>query len=363
MKNRSKFIGIIALVALIGFLGVSCDDGGTTTTVVQGEAWHAPAISPPGLDIAATDERAGFFNLDDHATLPGMRPANSRSISHATDAQRHFIYQTLYAAASGAVTAFNNNVLVTTVNAPNPFATDAAVTALAGEGVLLNWATLAVAEAPAEDLATQFHGAGIGSDQHSALTTANIILANVGTGADLVAHGRLGAVRMSVSGNPRSYADVAGSGRYLLTTPEVLQFRFRNNTSDQATIYGRAARTVSRDINFTPERQDGFTHSAQTVVMSFVLPGALGATGENVFYGKARISWGDSTRFQQTRSWTTHLPLTQTAAADPDENVDPTGVEDPVWVRNAERTGYKRVAFYTAAGAVVARWTPPAPAQ
>ena len=274
MKNRSKFVGIIALVALIGFMGVSCDDGGTTNVINHVDGFPAPTVllgDALAVGVLNTFDFTGFDDFDDFFD---SLPYGAVGIldSAVTPARRNAVEARLLDEVQAVVTAFTTYAFNNT--AVSVRGTDIEDTPFT---VSFDWGAAI----------TGLNTAGVDLDAREALAAAGIFVE-----ADAAEdRRRSGAFTLNVTNEPAYHLE---SGRYTLsTTPVRVDFE---KGSGNNRFFGRISSRTEEVIDWNATREWGTTNTGWTAVVGFVVEVASAT-----YFGTVQIQFGNSSRFNRLR--------------------------------------------------------------
>ena len=257
MKNRTKFAGIIALVALIGFLGVSCDTGSS------GDSFHAPNPTLPSLPMGELqDVPAHFWPAGEQA---------ARFVAPTTPWQQQQVYSAVRGIATTLRNNMNNNMFLhSDVGRRDGGTLDFAAMPAAMTGALDNRISLAA--------------------------------------------GTLSGTIVSTLDAPAFFDGPASSGAATIRSSPQVQFQFNPYpvvaegaiTTDR--FFGVVRANVDSRMNWNPNREWGTNNDGTTALVGFVIF-TTEPDGSDTYVGGqrggvagvARVSFGNSSRFDGQR--------------------------------------------------------------
>ena len=239
MKNRTNFLGIIALVAIIGFVGVSCGSDSD--------------FGAPGFNIP--EPNLSFTQLP---TVPGpfFEAANVGTFVQVNNlARAEMAYESLRPLVAGLVGDFGSFINAETPIAYYPFAVGSRT---------FNWGEATLTEDQVEFL----------EDYAAAISRE--------------AAARSGSFTINVSGSSFMTANSTGS-----INASSSGVRFQVSLEDA--LHATVAYASSGSWSWNPTRENINTSDGFTAVVAFVVTNAVTGTDlPSGFYGRARIRSGDS---------------------------------------------------------------------
>lgn len=242
MKNRLNFLGVIALVAVIGFVGVSCDDGG------GGDDFSAPSpsIPSPTRTVSNLSAPTNFFSTTTSA-VPTGREVQQEIVEWLGD-QIFALAYSLYGIAQG-----DTSTVPSTSGGTFNFSTDLTTTQRDSIG-----------------------GTNITVEDFRGVLTSTAFDYN------------------SFYRNP----DSNGSVTIRTTTPGSFNFAPTGTiTGDGNRIFGSAAMSMNTSMNWNRMRVNGQANDGLSAVVGFVYNYTSGGT-TTIYTGYASIRSGWSYKFE-----------------------------------------------------------------